>query len=148
MRTKFNWNLNTHNADYYIEVYDKDSQEHLAVLIPLVDEWFQNWNDVNEYEDGEGGNAEGENDKRNGEYRIHVFPPANAILKKHKGETVKSTYWNWDCNCRNLYIYWRQIQYYSCDLRDPEISSFLENSITKIHEYARNRVAILECPEF
>ena len=149
LRTKFNWNLNSHNADYYIEVYDKDSQEHLAVLIPLVDEWFQNWYDVNEYEDGEGGNVEQNKEiKRNGEYRIHVFPPVNAILKKHKGETVESTYWNWDCNCRNLYIYWRQIQYYSSDLRNPEIKQFLSDTISKIHEYARNRVATLQCAEF
>ena len=144
LRTKFNWNLNSHNADYYIEVYDKDSQEHLAVLIPLVDEWFQNWNDEqNQYEDGEKENET----KRNGEYRIHVFPPANAILKKHKGESVESTYWNWDCNCRNLYIYWRQIQYYSSDLKNPEIKQFLSDTISKIHEYARMRVATLHCPE-
>ena len=149
LRTKFNWNLNSHNADYYIEIYGKDSQEQLAVLIPLVDEWYQNWNDKIEEEDGEGGKGEGENEKqveRNGEYRIHVFPPAEAILKKHKGETVQSTYWNWDCNCRNIYVYWRQIHYYSSDLNNPELSSFLFESISKIHEYARNRVATLECP--
>jgi hypothetical protein len=150
LRTKFNWNLNSHDADYLIEIYDKETQEHLAVLIPLVDEWNNNWNDEkkNEYEEGKEGEKEEkeEGEERNGEYRIYVFPPVEAILRKDKGKTVERTYWNWDVNCRNLHIYWSSIHYYSSELSSPDLHFFLSNSISEIHEYARNKLASSPCP--
>jgi hypothetical protein len=128
-----NWDLNNRIRETYrIELFRKEDESPVAVLIPLVDERRNNsyeayvnhdWQKIYmlQYE-------ERMEFLNKGYYRLYVFPSCEKIL-----ECETNKYFDWSINCRNFYIYTKRknVPFFSEDLRVFSLD-LLETFIEKI----------------
>lgn len=134
LRNFANWDLNNRIRDTYrIELYDKETQKPIAVLIPLVDERRNNYGesvityDRREYEQLPYEERMKISNKDKGYYRLYVFPSYEKILESEGKKHIE--YFDWFINCRNIYIYHKNIPFFSIDLRafsHDILESFIE----------------------